>query len=271
MSTAVRDVSAESFDRDVVRASATRPVVVDFWADWCGPCHQLTPVLERVAARYASDVDLVKVDVDHAQAVAARYRVQGIPAVKAFAGGRVVAELVGVQPEPALDALFAGLVPSPAARLVAAAQDAPVGQRRELLGQAVAADPGSREARLALARALLDAGDGPAARDVLAPLVADDDPDALPLDALAGGLVTDADLDELRRAAEADPAARVRLGRALAARGEVDEGFGLLVDMVRADEQRQAAREAVVEVFALLGPEDPRVATWRARLATALY
>jgi putative thioredoxin len=112
------DVTQESFDRDVLERSHARPVVVDFWADWCGPCKALAPVLERAVAEH-EDVELAKVDVDANPELAARYEIRGIPAVKAFRRGQVVAEFVGAQSPTAVGAFLDGVAgPSAAERLV---------------------------------------------------------------------------------------------------------------------------------------------------------
>jgi thioredoxin len=113
------DVTEQTFERDVVERSRKRPVVVDFWADWCGPCHALTPVLEHAVATRDGDVELAKVDIDANPGLAQRFHVQGIPAVKAFKDGRVVDEFVGVRSPQAVSEFIDGLSqPSEAERLV---------------------------------------------------------------------------------------------------------------------------------------------------------
>ena len=113
------DVTDQTFERDVVAASAAGPVVVDFWADWCGPCHALAPVLESAVAE-REGITLVKVNVDENQAVAGRYDVRGIPAVKAFRNGAIVAEFVGAQPPVRVAEFLDGLTgPSPLEQVVA--------------------------------------------------------------------------------------------------------------------------------------------------------
>jgi putative thioredoxin len=98
------DADTATFETDVIGRSQERPIVVDFWADWCGPCHQLTPVLERAAE--ARDIELVKIDIDANPDLAQRYGVRSIPAVKAFKNGHVVAEFVGARPASAVEQFF---------------------------------------------------------------------------------------------------------------------------------------------------------------------
>src|SRR5919198_1360308 len=133
VSAGVMDVSAATFEADVIEASFERPVVVDFWAPWCGPCRMLGPLLERLAGEAGGAWVLAKVNVDQAPAVAARYGVQGIPAVKGFRDGRVVVEFVGAQPEPAVRRFLERLAPSTAER------DVGEGQRHADLGDLTAA------------------------------------------------------------------------------------------------------------------------------------
>jgi putative thioredoxin len=114
------DVTEETFARDVIERSAERPVVVDFWADWCGPCHALAPVLEREVEATGGAVELVKLDTEANPGLARQFGIRGIPAVKAFRNGQVVAEFVGVQPPQRVRAFLEELTaPSPLERLLA--------------------------------------------------------------------------------------------------------------------------------------------------------
>src|SRR3712207_5394360 len=119
----VMDVTEATFQKDVLDRSHDVPVVVDFWAEWCGPCRALGPILEREATRREGDVVLAKVDTDANPRLSALFGIQGIPAVKAFKDGRIVDEFVGAQPPVVVERFFDKLVPSEAERLVGAGDE----------------------------------------------------------------------------------------------------------------------------------------------------
>ena len=269
--TVIDTVTSASFDSDVVERSRTQPVVVDFWAPWCGPCHQLSPLLERVAERYAGDVAVVKLNVDENPDIAQRYRVQGIPAVKAYQDGEVAAEFTGVQPETAIERFFATLVPSEADKLVAAAGDDPDPEPR--LRQALATEPGHAGAVVALARVLAGRGETEEASALLERVPGDPAAGRLRAEiGLASQHVDEEGMAELRSRADAgDPEARLALGRALAASGDYEKALEALLGAVAHPRTREDARQAALEVFDVLGSDDERVRSARPKLASALY
>ncbi|HET6847555.1 MAG TPA: tetratricopeptide repeat protein [Gaiellales bacterium] len=173
------ETSDQSFARDVIDRSHDVPVVVDFWAPWCGPCRQLTPVLEQAVDALEGQVELVTVNVDENPRTALEYRVQGIPAVKAFRDGRMVDQFTGALPPQAVESFLRTLLPSEADRLVELGDE-------ESLRKAIALEPGHPAALAALAR--LEVADDEAAVAALA-AIEEGDPErglSLLLEAIRG-------------------------------------------------------------------------------------
>jgi putative thioredoxin len=247
------DVTEAQFEREVIERSREQPVVVDFWAEWCGPCRVLGPTLERaVAAR--PGIDLVKVDTDSNQRLAQRYGIRGIPAVKAFRDGEVVSEFVGAQPAEAVERFLDGLVPSEADALVQEGDE-------QSLRRALELEPKRADAATALALMLLERGELQAALEVLEPIEGD---------FVAEGLAARARL-ALSGAAEQHP--DLSAGLDAVSRGDLDRGLEHLSSAVGAldDETRELVRKVMVGVFTELGADHPLSTTYRRRLAAALY
>ena len=156
----IYDVGEADFEQRVLERSREVPVVVDFWADWCGPCKQLTPVLERATAARGGRVELAKVDVEANRGLQAAFRIQGIPAVKAFKDGRVAAEFTGALPPAQVESFFDSLVPSEADELARSGEEADLRRALEL-------EPGHADARRELGKLLLRRGERDEAAELL--------------------------------------------------------------------------------------------------------
>lgn len=266
------DVDETTFQRDVIERSHDVPVVVDFWAAWCGPCRVLGPVLEEAVSARSGDVLLAKLDVDRNQRLAGTYRIQGIPAVKAFRDGQVVAEFVGAQPRPAVEAFLDRVVPSEADRLVRQAGVEEGASAEALLRRALELQPDHRQAAVQLARRLVERDPDEALR-----LVAPHRPDEGAEEVTARAELaraSHADLGALRARVAADPddgEAQLALGRALAVAGAYEDAVEHLLAAVRAGgDARDEARAQLVGLFRVIG-ESPLVADARRRLTTALF
>lgn len=270
----VFDATDASFQIEVIDRSHTTPVVVDLWAEWCGPCKQLGPMLERAVAARGGDVVLAKVDTDANPGVSQAFRVQSIPAVFGIRDGQVVAQFVGVRPEAEIARFLDDLAPSEADRAVQRARVLSGDQREAELRQALELEPTHREAAIGLAEELVDR-DPDAAIELVVPHRPDPAAEAVVTRAeLARDGAGDADLDALRAAVGSDGggSALLELGRALAARGAYDEALERLLAAVElGGEVREPAREQIVALFNVLGDQDPRVQAARPKLARALF
>ena len=246
------DVTEQTFPQAVIQRSHELPVIVDFWAAWCGPCRQLGPVLERSVEARAGKVELATVDVDAEPGLASAYRVQGIPAVKAFRDGNVVAEFTGAQPPALVERFLDSLLPSEADALVQRGDE-------ESLRRAVELEPSRADAALPLARILYGRGDTEGALELLAPVHG-----SFAADGLAARITLERapreglpDLDDAFAALDA---------------GEHDRALDLLLAaLASADGARDDLRRVIVGILEELGVDNPLARETRRRLAAALY
>jgi putative thioredoxin len=280
MSEYALDVGVADFMQHVLEESKQRPVVVDFWAPWCGPCKSLKPVLEKLAAEYGGKFLLAKINSDDNQELAARYGVRGIPSVKAFIDGEPVDEFSGALPEGEVRAFLDRLVPGPVDEMRAeAARQRLAGDTSsalQTLADASRIDPGHIGVRLDAAEIMLDLGEADEGRRLLGSVPDDADPRVPVLKARLQFMNAAGEDETALRARiaanENDLDARLKLANLLIAAGQHEAGMAQLMEIVRRDRGfgDDIGRKTLLSVFDLLGGGE-LVSRYRRMLASTLY
>jgi putative thioredoxin len=257
----VVEVTDATFEQVVIEGSKERPVVVDLWAEWCGPCRTLGPMLEKVANERDGAFLLAKLDVDANPGVAGAFGVQSIPTVIAFRDGEPLTGFVGAYPEDVINRFVDELLPTEAEVVAEEAQQEE--EAGDLVGaeqdyrDALTKDATNREAALGLGRILVDRGDLEEARGLLTPLLPDDDAERILARARVSEWSADGSANGLAGA------------KSLAARGRWREALDGMLGCL--GDQRDEARAAMIDSFAVLGDDDPLVGEYRRKLASALF
>lgn len=285
----VKDASTASFAKDVIEASKSALVVVDFWAPWCGPCRQLTPTIEKVVRSYGGKVRLVKINVDENQALAGQLRVQSIPTVYAFRDGKVVDGFMGALPEGQLrtfmDRALGGDAGTPIddalAEADAAFEAGDLQGAAEIYAAVLQEDQQNAAALAGLARCYLKSGDLERAEQTIA-LVPPDKARSSAVEGVRAALELarkgeetgdTGDLEAKVKANAVDHQARYDLAVALAAKGRKAEAVDHLLEIVRRQRtwNEEAARKQLVQFFEAWGPKDAATIEGRKRLSSVLF
>lgn len=285
----ISDTTTAGFRQDVLQESTKRPVLVDFWAPWCGPCKQLTPVLEKVVQAAGGKVKLVKMNIDEHPQIAGQLGIQSIPAVIAFQNGQPVDGFMGALPESQVKAFIErvagpvgpGAVEEALAEAAALLAEGDADSASQIYGAILAEEPANLQALVGLAKIHVDRGELQAAKDVLAAVPADKAADAgvagvraaIELAEQAASL---GDLHELERkvaANAADHQSRFDLALALAAKGDREAAVDHLVEIIKRDRawNDDGARRQLVQYFEAWGPMDEMTAAGRRKLSAVLF
>jgi putative thioredoxin len=285
----IKDTTTATFRQDVLAESMKQPVLVDFWAPWCGPCKQLTPVLEKAVNAAGGKVKLVKMNIDEHPQIAGQLGVQSIPAVFAFQRGQPVDGFMGALPESQVKGFIERLVgplgPSAAEDLMAEAEALALAGdaagAAELYAAVLQGDPENSAALAALAKLHVDIGDLEGAKRFLAMAPAEKQNDAAIAGAraaieLAEQAASLGDLADLQRRVEADPKdhqARFDLAVGLNARGRREDAVNHLLEIIRRDRNwnEDGARKQLVQFFEAWGPMDEMTIAGRRRLSSILF
>ena len=278
----ILEVTAATFEQDVLEASRQFPVIMDFWAPWCGPCRSLGPVLEKLAAEYAGRFRLAKVNSDENLELSRQFNVRSIPDVRAFRDGGQVDQFMGALPEPEVRAFIEGVVPSPAE--VERLRAAELRAARDLAGAAAALrkavdlDPAHDPARIDLGELLIEVGQHEEAARQLEAVRPDVDWDAR-VEALkqaiafarAGG--SERDLSARVATNPSDLEARLALAGALAARKAWRDAMDELLEIIRRDKSWRGgeARRQMLAIFNLAAAQPDLVSEYRRKLGSTLY
>lgn len=272
------------FENDVVRASQDRPIVIDFWAPWCAPCRQLTPILEKLATEFNGRFQLVKINIDENPELAEAFRVQSIPYVAAVRDGRPIAEFMGVHPEEKLREWLNGILPSKSDELLKKGKSLEATDPKAAAAayrEALSLVPDDAPAKIALARMLLKLNQDDECRRIISDLESRGylEPEAERVKSqleLRAAAAEAGPLDEARKAAAAAPndlSLQLKLADALAVANRHEESLQILLSIIQKDKTGVGveAKNTMVRIFDTLGAGSELVSTYRRKLATALY
>jgi len=281
----IHNVSMQNFQNLVLEKSINKPVLVDFWADWCQPCQTIMPMLAKLAEEYGGKFELAKVNADEEQELAAHFGIKSLPTMKLFYQGQIVDERMGAVPESDVRAMIDKHIVSESDQLVQAAmmayQQGHTAQALEVLNNVLAEDPDNAELKVTIAQMVYGEGDSESAVALLDSL----DSEGSNLDAaiklraeikLGEQLADLPDLGEIEQRLAQNPTdldALLQKSRHLTAQGDYDNAMECLLTIIRTDRsfEDDAGRTSLLELFDLLGGEHPSVQKYRRKLFTLLH